>query len=452
MTTKLIGRMSALLFAGVLACGAAWADGCLPFEDWKPIGPFGNAFDGLVSDATNTDHLVGVLCYGNRAPGSCIETVDGGKSWVILTKTNFNGGSSIGVLDFSAFDCRRMYLCTDANGTWRSLDGGRTWSCTPSLPDNYSKITAICAHPTDSNIVYGAAISWDTSAGGDNLLFAISTNASLSWVKTKFFDKARFAPFANNLTRVSDLAVSRSRPECLLACGNLYSFDAAIKGYYTFAALSTNGGSAWLDISSAVDSRSNSTLATATFDPSDHRRIYLGGRYLYSSADGGVSWQTNSSMSNIVALAADPEHSGVVYAQCAKNQVTRLFASSDYGMTWTAAEPGIHSPSFYSSGGGGMEIMPGNVSNVVMFSSGGVFISRDAGLTLEAGDAHLNIGYGGPLAVAPSRTSRLLLAISRSDNSGADWTEMTLQNPYQKAIAFKPDNPDVALTVPTDPG
>ena len=404
--------------AGSVCATIALAD--LPVEDWKAVGPGKASFLGTISDSTNALHIVGVQ------GGSCVETTDGGSSWTRL------GTFGVGSSAFSAFDHRRMYIGTWST-CWRTLDGGTTWTSgsynAPSVTMN-----PVCAHPTDSNVVYAAGF---TSSGGFS--FRRSANAGETWVEvTNVF---------NFVGGINGMAVSPSNPDWIMVCGR------KTPNWNALVVVSTNGGATWNDISASVDAQANNELKKTVFDPNDHRRMYVAGQYFYSSANGGVSWQQRTAVPSVTALGVDP-YSGKIYAAYGKSSSpyrVGLCASADYGNTWTTRETDVVSQVVPTH----IEVMRANPANVWISSQNGVFKSEDAGQTLVRADQRVVFGNVGAIQVAPSRTSRVMastgMGMFRSDNGGDDWTEVPRSvGDTGWHLSIAPDDPVLALWVVVD--
>lgn len=413
----------------VFSGGAAWsvcaaiALADLPVEDWKPVGPGKASFVGTVSDSTNAMHIVGV------GGGYCFETTDGGSSWSRLGTVS---GSA-----FSAFDHRRMYVMYSTT-CGRTLDGGATWTYWNFNTPPAVTIQTICSHPTDSNVVYAAGY---TSSGGFS--FCRSANAGETWVEvTNVF---------NFVGGVNGMAVSPSNPDWIMVCGR------KTPSWNALVVVSTNGGATWNDISATVDAQANNELKKTVFDANDHRRMYVAGKYFYSSANGGVSWQQRTAVPAVTALGVDP-HSGKIYAAYATSvapYLVKLCASSDYGNTWTTRETDVLVTPTYPITPTYIEVLRANPANVWISSQNGVFKSEDAGQTLVRADQRFFFGNVAALDVASSRPSRLFASASagmfRSDNGGDDWTEVSNNGALSSLrLSIAPDDPDLALWVAVD--
>lgn len=399
--------------AGSVCATIALAD--LPVEDWKAVGPGKASFLGTISDSTNALHILGV------GGGYCFETTDGGSSWTRL--------GAVSGTAFSAFDHRRMYVMSSPT-CGRTLDGGATWTsrtCSPGIVN----MGPICAHPTNSNVVYAAGANL---SGG--LCFYRSVDTGETWVEvTNVFS------FVGG---INGMAVSPSNPDWIMVCGR------KTPNWNALVLVSTNGGATWNDISATVDAQANNELKKTVFDPNDHRRMYVAGKYFYSSANGGVSWQQRTAVPAVTALGVDP-HSGKIYAAYGRSSSpyrVGLCASSDYGNTWTTRETDVLVSSVTPLH---IEVMRANPANVWISSQNGVFKSEDAGQTLVRADQRFVFGSVAAFDVAPSRPSRLFastgLGMFRSNNGGDDWTEVPRPsaNSAGSQLSIAPDDPDLVM-------
>lgn len=389
----------------------------------------------MVSDTTNASHLVAIVRGDVLAGYRVVETTDGGRTWMKgadVPSTDLDG--------FAGFDCKRMYLgdAYGATGTvLRTSDGGTTWRTSPVAKSPMS----LCAHPTDSNTVYMVGAGF----------LGKSADAGETWT---FNDHSALTQIIAQIANEPCLVISPSNPDYMLVSGRKYSSGQ----WYAFAALSTNGGMAWLDISSRIDTNADSQLYAAAFDPNDHRRMYLSGHYFYASADGGATWQKNTAPASVwnsytdgmCVLAVDPVNSSNIYgaysldlgAPSYKYRIG-LLVSRDYGANWIRIEDpqmrGAGSPTQ-------IEVMKTCPSNILVSSSSGFYRSYDAGQTLAGADTYYSSDGVNALGVSATRlVASTASGLFRSDNGGDDWTRMAGGN--YKSCEINPSDPNTMLAV-----
>lgn len=434
-------RMLLGVYVGLLAmCGTAVAGA--PFEDWEAIGPGAASVFGVVGNPTNERNMVAIIDTGDAVKGSmgtrCIETTDGGSSWTI------RGDRLRNVSRVLAFDHRNIYLSPYLNGTnlLHTSDGGMTWDSFAFPVGAYWN--AVCPHPTDSNTLYAAG----KESMSNIFMFAASTNAGRSWTSTKFGN-------ITNVYTVSALAVSKTDPRKIVACGTT---SGTYPNKYVLVCSSSDGGSSWQDLSKSVSTSAVTDLSTVAIDPTDPNRIYLGGYDgLYTSADGGGSWRNtpNPGVRHLAIDPRDPRNLCAFYARRHPQYIeysTGVYVSHDYGATWEIHTDGFRDSA--TSDRGQVWFMPANPSNIVVSTwVYGLTQSYDGGrLWARASCAGMKfktlLTYG--LAMAPSCPSRIMAGTDmgnfRTDNGGADWTELFVGGAGSSYLAFHPTDPNIVLS------
>src|SRR2546426_8413189 len=109
-----------------------------------------------------------------------------------------------------------------------------------------------------------------------------------------------------------------------------------------------------------------------------------GGRGVFKSTDGGVTWRAldpDPANSVVSALIIDPHSPATLYMG---TEITGIFKSTDGGASWRAVNNGLPS----------LDIVPTAIDpqrpNVVYSLAAGVFKSTDGGITWRA----INLGLG----------------------------------------------------------
>ncbi len=299
--------------------------------DWKPLGPFnGNALDGigrvnrLVFHPTNAQ-----IIYACTAAGGLWKTTNGGTLWTTNTDLLTNLGSSDLLIDPT--NTNIMYLATgdrDGGDTYsfgvlKSTDSGVTWNAT-GLSFNQSqavRVSDLYMHPQNSSIIIAstrsgiyrttnAGVNWQMvqngtfnevvqKPGNPNVLYTStitsaariyrSTNNGVSW------SLINSAGLPSNGVRRIEIAVTDNDSNyvyALMGASNngFYGLYRSIDGGSNWTQRSNspnlmgwsttgndNGGQAWYDLALAVD-------------PTDKNRLYTGGVNIWTSANGGTSW------------------------------------------------------------------------------------------------------------------------------------------------------------------
>lgn len=280
-------------------------------------GLAGHAVYGLSSTAATCS----VLFAG--ADNGAYRSGDGGQSWTpVLTATAatsrpqhaFDGTAApSNALTPSVAVCPAnpnvVYLTQWGGGVYRSSDGGATWQQrNGGLSDLW--IYALAVHPTNCEVVYAATNEhgvWQTGNGG------------VSW-----------APRNSGLGNQATRAIA-------IAPGNVNRlFVGTTNGVWR----SDNGGDSWTP-TAALPSAPVRALAVSS---SDTARVFaaLEGAGVFSSANGGVSWQEqNVGLGNrqARALVIDPRDAQTVIVGI--DGGGGVYRSSNGGQSWSPLNDGL---------------------------------------------------------------------------------------------------------------
>jgi photosystem II stability/assembly factor-like uncharacterized protein len=194
----------------------------------------------------------------------------------------------------------------------------------------------------------------------------------------------------------------------------------------------TDGGTNWTPL---TDQQANLNIRDLTLAPSAPDTIFAataGG--ILKSTDGGVHWTDSISDSYVYSIAVHPSNASIVLA-ATDGDISR---SADGGSTWTTPLPWVYTQSQVYNDTPQVVFDPANASIAYAATmQGGLYRSTDSGVTWNpvAGSglpggfySYMNV------AIAPSNTSRLYLALKGSDNhligfyrsadNGDTWTQV----------------------------
>lgn len=391
---------------------------------WEPVGPDGGHFIFSMTNPANADEITAIT--SSPSPSNVYRSADGGASW-----------SKIGEIpnpyvdDVSAFDFSTLYAISNSR-FYSSTDGGTSWS-EASLPPASGSAYCICAHPTDSRIVYAAGYSDDNT---HNMVFFKSTDGGQRWSASQFFSFKSFTPY--------DMAISKSNPSVIYIAGieeGDYDYSAAL---FT----TSDGGNTWTDISSAVERDRHIVFHSVAIDPTDDGKVYVGGQYFYrgikTGSSSGLSW-TRSPVPflpfNVYSIGIDPVDPSRIYIGMTEGLAT----STNYGVSWTLRNNTV------KRSVGHIAIAPADPSKVYVSSDTGFYKSQDFGSSWSTAHDGIYAASINAMDVDP----RMILVQSRgylmSYGRGRNFVWEDVVTPEScgtvRDILIHPDNPNIVLVI-----
>jgi photosystem II stability/assembly factor-like uncharacterized protein len=327
---------------------------------WTPVLPVYGARD-LAVDGRSPGRI-----YVGTEAGGVYRSDDSGSSWTVAN----HGLRELGFTAVAADPRTPGVLFAIANPEpgaplgftpqflLRSTDGGATWSSLFGDPNNSPFANAIVADPSRPGTWYLATNAWvlKTRDGGQ------------TWEKASL--GLRFPEFVFTLT------LAPSNPDALYAIG-WYSFPLSFgNGIPTVIFRSVDGAAQWRRARVPGLERFD-LLTSMAVDPANPATVYAGGRHLFKSTDGGVSWKQTASglRGSIQDLAADPFSPGTLYASIYVPKGRKIFKSSDGGATWKPASGGLAAGVFV----GHLLADPKTPGTLYAATSRGVYVTRNGG-------------------------------------------------------------------------
>jgi hypothetical protein len=363
-------------------------------ERWRSIGPAGAHFPGwkftdvsgritaLARDANGT-------LYVGGAAGGAWKSVDDGASWVSLL--DLAPTQSIGALAIDPNDARVLWAGTgDYNvmcegyfgvGLLRSEDGGASWQLRngtgPTSLDSISSFAAIVVDPRDSRHVLAGATyrgcrNGSLSAGG---IFA-TQDGGITWT-----ERLGGVAVHSLVQDPQDRRVFWAATE-----SGVYKSDDNGVRWTRQTASSLPGGAT-----------GRTELAVA---PSDGRIVYAlfsggtTGPELWRTLDGGATWTRRSTGSNAcdgqcnynMTLAVDPFDPQIIY-----RGTVRLFKSSNGGATWEPLIAWFGPDQAVHQDIQELLLDRNRPDELLIGSDGGVWRSRDRGLSFQNLNSNLEL-------------------------------------------------------------
>ena len=356
---------------------------------WRNIGPA--AMMGRISsiDALNTDYRTVLI---GSASGGVFKSTNGGITWTPIFERY--GSQSIGAVALFQGDPDIIWVGTgEANnrnsvgwgdGIYKSTDGGKTFS-NMGLEDTH-QIAEIAPHPTDSDIVYVAALGHLWGYSGERGLFK-TTDGGQTWqqLTNGLPDDGR--------TGATVVTMHPDNPDVLYVGmyeRRRYAYWMESGGPNGGIFQSTDGGQTWHKLTDGLPTGETGQIDVSIYDkdpniiwayveasdelPDD---LSVRGPGVYRSLDGGETWtymlRHNSRPYYHGRIRVNPANNKLVYV------VSReFFHTTDGGETWNSGRP-------WSGGGGDdhdMWIDPNDEGIFYNATDQGAYLSVDGGKSL----------------------------------------------------------------------
>jgi photosystem II stability/assembly factor-like uncharacterized protein len=235
----------------------------------------------------------------------------------------------------------KVFAGTRGDGVWLSEDFGATWKKPCYGKRGPGKVRCLTVDPLDSNTLY---------AGTEPIDVFVSRDGAKSWER---LDSIWNVPYVQTITypvatvepHVRDITIDPTNPKTM--------YVALQVGYML---KTTDGGAHWELLNRGFDA----DVHTIVLHPGNSNRIFIAtgghearkgitkGRALYSSDDGGESWQPMAAEFReeySIPLAVHPKKTQIMYSAVANGQPGQwrrrpsgaeafLIQSNDGGKSW----------------------------------------------------------------------------------------------------------------------
>ena len=349
--------------------------------EFREIGPA--IMGGRVDDISVVESDPKVV-YVGFASGGVWKTTNAGTTWTPLFDKQ--PVSSIGAVAVAPSDPSVVWVGTgEANnrqssswgdGVYKSMDAGLTWRHMGLAETHH--IGHIVVHPADADVVYVAALGRLWGPNRERGVFK-SVDGGTTW---------QHILYINDDTGVVDLALDPSNPEVLLAAAyerrrTVYGFDGG--GPHGAIYKTTDAGATWRKLTKGLPYEDETDGETGRIGLKIYRRnpavIYAtveharGG--VFRSEDSGETWtrmsETNPRPCYFSKLAIDPNDDRRIWVMG-----KLLYFSEDGGRTFKTPPVRYIHGDYHA-----MWINPADSNHVILGSDGGLTWSWDGGKTWD---------------------------------------------------------------------
>ena len=347
--------------------------------EYRTIGPLRG---GRVTTVTGTPTEPGTFYLGASGAGVW-KTEDYGTTWNNVSD-GFFSTPSIGAIEIASNDPNIVYVGTGSDGlrsniingkgVYKSIDAGKTW--THIGLDNVGQIGAVEIDPTNSNIVWVAAIGNAFKANEERGIYK-TIDGGVTWEKVLF---------VSNKTGFADLELLPGNPNVVFAAAwkaqrTPWTIDSGGENKDGGIYKSVNAGKDWVKLEKGLPqgligkidlgvTASDSKILYAVIEaPGDEGGVY-------KSVDQGISFTQTSSEKGLTNrpfyytnIEVDPTNADIVYSNA-----NPLLKSTDGGKTWNEMDvPHGDNHDIWMN--------PNNPDLLIQCNDGGANISHNGGKT-----------------------------------------------------------------------
>ncbi len=260
--------------------------------------------------------------FVNNYGGGNFLSVDGGETWV--DASSGYTGAQVRHLAVDPANPARIYA-GGRSGTFRSHDGGSSWTGLAFPPARHTEITALASSPLESNLVISAP--WDLG----NLARSVDGGLSWSVVPVPSDEDQQFLSLVFAPTDHQVVYAGAGQAECKFS-----DQGCARQGGGVY--VSVDAGRSWQATSDP--SIAGKSIAVLAVDPTDADIAFAGtlGHGLFQTSDRGKSWRKLSLGRRMVfSVATAPANPGLLLA----GTDAGVYRSEDGGANWSSSSAGM---------------------------------------------------------------------------------------------------------------
>ena len=383
--------------------GVSWSDVTGGLPSGKPFNTV-TIYDGTV-------YITGGQLFGGNWMG-VYKSFDYGSSWQNISG-NFPNKVANDII-ISPADANKMFVATEGDGVYYSLNGGSTWVYNTNGPGDNGSVRKLLFHPDDPESIYAGFLSLGVCFSEDNASNWESSSVGIASLKLNDIEVDPNDPTivlaafeAENSggcymqtdgewNLVNSLPGTRFSAVNIGTDGTLYAWSngptsVAAEGLYK----STDGGDNWENMGPFIGSYFETEIWCIELSPTDPDFILICGNnfglngwesMIYRSIDGGENWVNiymGPANDSFKYISIDPNSDDkTIYAAYKSESTGGFIKSLDGGNIWMPINNGLPSAAKWA----GAIICDSTNSNIVYGGLGGyggipgtIFKSLDGG-------------------------------------------------------------------------
>ncbi|MCD4695002.1 MAG: T9SS type A sorting domain-containing protein [Bacteroidales bacterium] len=392
--------------------GSSWQDVSAGLPTGKPYNTV-TINDGIV-------YVTGGQLFGGQVMG-VYKSENYGSSWQNMS-VNFPNKVANDII-INPNDANKMYVATEGDGIYYTLDGGTTWNYNTSGAGDNGSARSLLFHPDDPDIIYAgflslgvcvsenAGVSWESSTIGiaSLILNDIEIDPSNPDIILAGFEAENsggcYIRSEGEWNLVSGLPGTRFSQVSIGIDGAMYAWSngpttVASEGLYK----STDGGEVWTNLGPDIGSVFETQIFGLTLSYLNPDLIFIAGNnfgangwesMIYRSTDGGENWDN---------VFMGPENDGFKYIHIDPNSNDQIIYAAYKSETGNAG--------FLKSIDNGTNWLPINDGLPADAKWSGAIISDPTNSDILYGGLG---GYGGVSGT-----------LYKSENSGSSWTQANI--------------------------